>query len=305
MPVVYNLAATSCPAPQTPVSAFYASASPPAPVGVTAFAEGPAGAQGAVDLLNADQARLNLTTRYGCGYGVWHGLDLTDGGALVLDISAGSAGADTAAEKKTAATLALTDNVTNYVWISRTGTINSVSSSSGTPLAPPDTATQWVYLGAAVTSGGSITSIDYSGRIQLDQGNLLWRRTADVGVPADTPPSTVRLLTRTAGGLFLWDGLAYWRLMPTGALALALSDANTTLTAAQSLYQVLTFTGTLTATRDVVMPNINGFMWFVVNGSDHSLVFKVSGQTGTTVATGKSAWIRGDGTDTVRATADV
>lgn len=206
----YNLLASQCPAVQTPLSALYAGADPPTPVVGTAVSTGTAAAISLVDLLNADQVRGNLLGRYGGGgYAVWQGLELSDGGGLTLNISAGQAGADGPAEVQNATTLELTDNVTNRVWLSRGGAIQAVTSASGTPLAPPDAATQWVFLGAVVTSGGAITSIDYSGRVQQGQGNILWRRTADTGEPSDTPPSTVRLLTKTAGGTYLWTS-AEW-----------------------------------------------------------------------------------------------
>lgn len=301
----YALTAANCPAPQTPLSALYAGATPPSPVVGTALATGPAGAGGLVTLINADQVRGNLLGRYGGGgYAVWHGLELTDGGGLEVDISTGQAGIDGPAEVRVATSLALTDNVTNRVWISRAGVLNKVTSASGTPLAPPDASTQWVFLGAVVTSGGAITSIDYSGRIQQDQGGVLWRRTADNGVPGDTPPSTVRLFTRTKSGLYFWDGVEYFRVRKPGKLTKALSDANTTLTDAEALYEVLTFTGTLSTGRDVVLPNWDGEQRTVKNGADQTLTFKVSGQTGVAVATGKKAILLCNGTDYERVTAD-
>jgi hypothetical protein len=141
---------------------------------------------------------------------VWTGLELTDGGGLTLNISAGIAGLDGPAEVKTATTFSLTDNVTNYVWISRGGTINAVTSASGSPLSPPDAATPWAYLGAVTTLDSIITEIDYSGRLQQNQGNLAQRQTADEAEPQDSPPTSVRFLTKTRGGLYLWDGQSYW-----------------------------------------------------------------------------------------------
>jgi hypothetical protein len=212
----YALTAANCPAPQTPLSALYAATG--SPVVGTALASGQAGSVGLVSIINADQVRGNLLGRYGGGgYAVWRGLELTDGGGLEVDVSAGQAGIDGPAEVTAATSLALTDNVTNRVWLSRAGVLNKVTSASGTPLAPPDTATQWVFLGAVVTSAGAITSIDYSGRIQQDLGGQCWRRTGDTGVPGDTPPATWRLWTKTAGGLFFWDGVAYFQMLTAAA----------------------------------------------------------------------------------------
>lgn len=219
----YDFEAANCPAVQTPVATLYAGASPPTPVVGTPVTTGPAASIGLVDLLNADQVRGNLLGRYGGGgYAVWQGLDLSDGGGLTLNVSAGQAGADGPAEKTAAATLALTDNVLNRVWISRLGVLSAVTSASASPLAPPDTATQWVYLGAANCASGVITVIDYSGRVSQLQGSLMWRRTADAGEPGDTPAATVRFLTRTVGGLYLWDGTAYEQI--SGAVEAVVTD---------------------------------------------------------------------------------
>ena len=87
-------------------------------------------------------------------------------------------------------------------------------------------------------------------------------------------------------------------------LALALSDANTTLTQAQAANAVLTFTGTLTATRDIVVPLVGKRLWTVYNGTGQSLRFIGASGTGITVATLKHAIVRSDGTNIVRVMAD-
>ena len=87
-------------------------------------------------------------------------------------------------------------------------------------------------------------------------------------------------------------------------LALALSDANTTLTQAQSANAVLTFTGTLTVTRDIIVPLVGKRQWTVYNGTGQSLRFIGASGTGITVATVKHAIVRSDGTNIVRVMAD-
>lgn len=93
-------------------------------------------------------------------------------------------------------------------------------------------------------------------------------------------------------------------LVLNDTLALALSDANTTLTQAQAANAVLTFTGTLTATRDIVVPLVGKRQWTVYNGTGQSLRFIGASGTGITVATLKHAVVRSDGTNIVRVTAD-
>lgn len=87
-------------------------------------------------------------------------------------------------------------------------------------------------------------------------------------------------------------------------LAKALSDANTTLTQAEAANAVLSFTGTLTATRDIVVPLVGNRQWTVYNGTGQSLRFIGASGTDITVATVKHAIVRSDGTNIVRVTAD-
>lgn len=87
-------------------------------------------------------------------------------------------------------------------------------------------------------------------------------------------------------------------------LAKALSDANTTLTQPEAACSTLTFTGTLTATRDIIVPLIGKRQWTVYNGTGQSLRFIGATGTGVTVASGRRAVIYSDGTNVVRATPD-
>jgi len=87
-------------------------------------------------------------------------------------------------------------------------------------------------------------------------------------------------------------------------LALALTDANTTLTQAQAANAMLTFTGTLSATRNITIPLVGKRQWTVYNGTGQSLQFIGPTGTGITVATLKHAIVRSDGTNIVRVTAD-
>ena len=92
-------------------------------------------------------------------------------------------------------------------------------------------------------------------------------------------------------------------LNDTLAKALA-SDANYTLTQPEAACAVMAFTGTLTATRDIVVPLVGKRQWTVYNGTGQSLCFIGASGTGITVATLKHAIVRSDGTNIVRITAD-
>lgn len=94
-------------------------------------------------------------------------------------------------------------------------------------------------------------------------------------------------------------------------LALAMSDANTTLTYEQARNGILEFTGTLTAGRNIIVPN-GPQQWTVFNNTNigsppgaYDLTVKTSAGTGVTIAATKRAIVYADGTNVVRVTSDV
>lgn len=92
----------------------------------------------------------------------------------------------------------------------------------------------------------------------------------------------------------------------TGILSKALSDANTTLTQAEVRNDILQFTGTLTAARNIVLPLVVK-QYTVFNNTTGGFGLQFIGATGTgiTVAAGKRAIVYADGTNIVRVSADV
>lgn len=92
-----------------------------------------------------------------------------------------------------------------------------------------------------------------------------------------------------------------------GRLALAMSDANTTLTNVQYNNRTLSFTGTLTAGRNIVVPLTDGAEWVIYNNTTGGFALTVIGASGTgiAVAATKTAIVRCDGTNILRVTADV
>lgn len=115
-----------------------------------------------------------------------------------------------------------------------------------------------------------------------------------------------------AGGLNLAGGLGGNALTPDAFRFVASavsygSDADKTLLPAAyaGVHLDLTSSVPLTATRKLIVP-LNGF-WIVLNttsGGQSVQVIGASG-TGTTIANGKTAAVRGNGTNVVRVTADV
>lgn len=185
----------------------------------------------------------NASLGGGGGYGVISGLGLTAGAGLSLGIAAGAANIGVPVVIASTTTT-LPDNTARvWVWLKRDGTVQVVATS----LTPP--ATDCVLLGSAVTSAGSITSVDYSGVCYVRPGGLLLRNTADRGYPADAPTAGILFRTITLAGTVDFDGTAYKALGPmvntetiTATKVLATTDAE---------IHVLTPSG---ASRNVQLP---------------------------------------------------
>lgn len=87
-----------------------------------------------------------------------------------------------------------------------------------------------------------------------------------------------------------------------GFLSIAMSDANLTLSTVnagddQARNKMLRFTGTLSVTREVIIPATSRvyMMW---NSTTQSLTYKTAGGAGVTFPSGARAWVFCDGTDT-------
>jgi hypothetical protein len=219
MPVVYTLAATACPA--IPVAAAL---TPGTDLPVRAEALVSSGSVIISEPWNKNAAHQDNAGAFGGAraHAVLYGLDLSDGGGLVANISAGAASVGAVPTVYAGGTKALS-NGENYLWILRGGTIPSPQLNT---TAPPAGAV--AYLGRVTAAGGVITAIDYSGRVEL-RGGSLYRRTGDAAEPGDAPPAGLLIFTRTAGGYYLWTGDEY----------LAVPD----LDAAQTWAQKQTFGG--------------------------------------------------------------
>lgn len=91
-----------------------------------------------------------------------------------------------------------------------------------------------------------------------------------------------------------------------GLFAKTMTDANTTLAVNEVRNQIIQFTGTLTAQRNIVLPLVPR-QWTVFNNTTGGFGLQFIGATGTgvVVAAGKRAIIYADGTNVVRVSADV
>ena len=95
--------------------------------------------------------------------------------------------------------------------------------------------------------------------------------------------------------------------MLTGRLPKSVAGgANVTLTAAVARCNILEFTGAIAANIQVIVP-LAAQQWTVFNNTSGAFTLTVVGATGTgsTVGQGKRAIVYSDGTNVVRASADV
>lgn len=169
--------------------------------------------------------------------------------------------------------------------------------------------TTWGYYGGKVRLAGVLTTIS-NGTLALTPSATNYIQThPDTGVVSTNTTAFTAgylpLYVAVVGASSITSYTDYrGAYVLNDTLAKALSDANTTLTQAEAANAVLTFTGTLTATRNIVVPLVGTRQWTVYNGTGQSLQFIGASGTGITVATVKHAVVRSDGTNIVRVTAD-
>lgn len=119
----------------------------------------------------------------------------------------------------------------------------------------------------------------------------------------------------SGGGYFYSEnGDGYW-YAPTGKVQSLSrtrivrafpSDANYTSVQADYQAQIMEFTGSISTTRNVVVPLISGYQWTIFNGTTGGQAIQIIGTSGTgiTIANAKRAIVYADGTNIVRVTPD-
>ncbi len=178
--------------------------------------------------------------------------------------------------------------------------------------ASTTTALTWGYYGGRILVDGVLTAIG-NGTVTLTAATTNYVEATRAGVVSKNTTGftagQIPLYTIVVGASTVTsytDERAWVQPRSSaGLLALALSDVNTTLSAAQARNQILQFTGALTATRNIVVP-LAAQQWTVFNNTSGAQSLQFIGATGTgiTVANGKRAIIYSDGTNVVRVTAD-
>lgn len=140
-------------------------------------------------------------------HAIFEGLTITTSG-LVMTFAAGKAYVG-GMIVKAQTTYTLPANQSNvWVWLKQDGTFTHTTTST-------QPSGENMLVAHAVTGASSITSSDQDGVYRWRNG-LLERTTADTDVPTDSPASTLRVATKTAGGSFLWTGTEHVRMVPEG-----------------------------------------------------------------------------------------
>lgn len=217
--ILYTRNAAAAPAFMTPASLLDPYQAGALPIGFESFGTGDTSAATAKLIRNA--IRATNASRYGSGaYGVQVGVGFLTPGGLTLGLSAGFINCDSPVYIS-ARTQALPDNVNGAswinIWISANGSITVKTDNT-----QPSSAS--VYLGGVQTTAGAITALDYSNRVEF-RGGVPYRRSADAGAPADTPPSGSGFVHQTAGGIFFWVGVSYVGTLDSNLLLTDGSDA--------------------------------------------------------------------------------
>lgn len=181
--------------------------------------------------------------------------------------------------------------------------------------ASTTTALTWGYYGGDVLIGGVHTSIS-NGTISLaaNATNYIEVEPTTAAVSSNTTGFTagrIPLYTVVTGTNTITSytdhriGLA---LNPRAVIVMS-SDANRTLTQTEARADILDITSSesLTATRNIVLPQSRPKQWTVANltSGGQALQFIGSSGAGVTVGNGKRAIIYADGTNIVRVTADI
>jgi hypothetical protein len=178
--------------------------------------------------------------------------------------------------------------------------------------ASTTTALTWGYYGGVMSVDGVLTTIS-NGTVALTASATNYVEATRAGVVSKNTtgftPGSIPLYTVVCGASTVssyTDHRSGFMPATTGRLAKALTDANTTLSAAEARNMILEFSGTFTAQRNVVVP-LAPATWVVFNGTAGGFDLQIIGATGTgiVIGNGKRAVVYADGTNIQRVTADL
>lgn len=168
----------------------------------------------------------------------------------------------------------------------------------------------WKYYGGLISVDGVLTDIA-NGSLTLSASTTNYVEVSRAGVVTKntsgfTPGLTplYELVTGVSTVTTTTDCRVFDFTNYSGMSVVALTDANTMLTAVQARNEIIEFTGTLTTQRNIVVP-LGPQQWTIYNGTTHGLQIIGATGTGVVIATTKTAIVYSNGTNVRRATADV
>ncbi len=167
--------------------------------------------------------RADLAARWsGGGYAIVYGLNISIGSNLNVNVSTGQAAIDAWVTKTSITAVPVSASKTRvYIYLMASGNFTTVNES----LTPPVGAC--AFIGSCVTGVSTVTSVEDGGVMRI-KGGSLWRRTADVVTPTDTPPGNLSFITAGVSKWWLWDGERYAEISPgSGAVSQLAVAANT------------------------------------------------------------------------------
>lgn len=169
------------------------------------------------------------------------------------------------------------------------------------------------YHGGKITVNGVVTTIaDGTVALTASVTNYVEANPATGAVTKNTGSYTAgywrigRAVTGTTSITTWYDDRFPGSFQQTRMLTKAFpSDANYTLTQPECDVDVIKISaGTISTTRDFIVPITFPKQWVVVNGTAQSVRIIGASGTGITIATTKAATVMADGTNVIRLTAD-
>lgn len=168
----------------------------------------------------------------------------------------------------------------------------------------------WGYYGGEMRNSAGVHTLVANGSITLtaSTGNYIEADPATGALSKSTTSFTPGLipvyyvLTGTST-VTSYNDLRITALRMATRMVKAMSDANYTLLHEEARSDILEFTGTLSTTRNVVVP-LKPWQWTIYNGTTQSIQIIGATGTGITIASTKCAIVYADGTNIRRVTAD-
>ena len=152
---------------------------------------------------------LSRVSTGGCG--IFEGLTLSASG-LTVTVAVGKACIDglvVLASSDTRSISVPSSTSTVFIWLRQSKAMTYTTNTT-----PPSG--KAILLGMVTTDASTVTATDYSGVLYM-RGGQIYRETGDDRAPGDSPGSSVRLWTKTTGGMYYWNGSQHLELVAANA----------------------------------------------------------------------------------------